>query len=119
MTTIIKIGFTFAAQLAYLSEIPRDRDLFDTFGIDKISHLAKFYGSTSPVADKTFPRLVDAEGVRNEYKIFKEFVFLKRLEYETQAATDLVIAETNLSRVESLLKLGNLDSKRATLKHKK
>ena len=78
------------------SEIPCDQELFHTFEIDKISHLAKFYGSMSWVAIKTFPRLVDAEGVRNKYPIFKGFVFLKQVEYETQAAADLAIAEDNL-----------------------
>ena len=38
----------------------------------------------SRVADKMFPRLVGAEGVRNKYTIFKVFVFLKQVEYETQ-----------------------------------
>ena len=78
------------------SEIPCDRELFDTFRIDKISHLAKFYGSMSQVAVKTFPRLVDPEGVRNKYAIFKGFVFLKQVEYDVQAALYLAIAEDNL-----------------------
>lgn len=76
--------------------------------MNEISHFAKFYQSTSWMADKTFPRFADAEGVRNEYIILKEFVFLKRVEYEIQEAVDLAIAEVNFLRVESLLKVGIL-----------
>ena len=73
--------------------------------MNEISHFAKFYQSTYWIADKIFPRFADAEGVRNEYIILKEFVFLKRVEYEIQVAVDLAIAEVNLLRVESLLKV--------------
>ena len=57
-----------------------------------MSHLAEFYESTSPVTDKTFLKLVDVEGLKNNYAIFKEFVFLKLVEYEAQATTHLAIA---------------------------
>ena len=83
------------------SNIPSDLDLLDTFGTDVISYLAKFYRRMCRVADKTFPRFVDAGGVKNKYKICKGFVFLKRVEHETQATPDPVIAEDNLSRVDS------------------
>ena len=76
--------------------------------MNEISHFAKFYQSTPWITDKTFPRFADGEGVRNEYIILKRFVFLKRVEYEIQVAVDLAIAEVNLLRVESLLKVGIL-----------
>ena len=51
--------------------------------------------------------------------IFKKFVFLKWVKYETQAATDPAIAKANLSRAELFLKLGNLVSKCVTLNQEK
>ena len=85
------------------------REPLINYGTEEIAALANFYGYPS----FRKPQLIDPDKLIDQHKGFKEFVFKKKLEWETKHESDLETAKSCLKAEEKKkATLSSLYSKR-------
>ena len=103
-------------------KLPGTREELSSYGTDLIKLLCEFYGKTYHLINQNEnkPKMIDNEGLKSDYEVFKIFAFKERFEYENNKTEELENAVRQKNRLEQKLKtMGDLLSDRNQIKERK